>query len=125
MKTLISQPAQCDYKGKVKALHDAMDILQGKWNVLIIATLCCLGPKRFTELQRHLQGIGAKMLTRQLQILEMNQLVKRTVCRTKPVTVQYEITPYGKSLETIVLSIMDWGQQHRKHIMKTTPALSS
>lgn len=48
----------------------------------------------------------------------MHQLVKRTVKETKPITVEYEITPYGRSLEKLVCAISDWGIAHRRKIMK-------
>ena len=72
---------------------------------------------RFMDLQRIVQGIGAKMLSKELQDLETHQLVKRTVKETKPITVEYEITAYGKSLETVIKSIANWGLQHRRTIM--------
>lgn len=125
MKTTVNRYPECDYKGKTRALNDAMELLQGKWKVLIITVLCCRGRKRFTELQQEVEGISAKMLTRELQVLELNQLVQRTVCSTKPVTVQYEITPYGKTLEKIVLQLMDWGLGHRRRIMSATLSVSS
>ncbi|MEJ0031595.1 MAG: winged helix-turn-helix transcriptional regulator [Bacteroidota bacterium] len=45
-----------------------------------------------------MQGIGAKMLSKELQDLEANQLLTRTVKQTKPITVEYEITEYGKNV---------------------------
>ncbi|MBC9912883.1 winged helix-turn-helix transcriptional regulator [Chitinophaga varians] len=125
MKPYINRYPECDYKGRTRALNDAMELLQGKWKVLIIAVLCCRGQKRFSELQQEVEGISAKMLTRELQALELNLLVSRTVCSTKPVTVRYEITPYGKTLEKIVFQLMDWGQEHRRHIMASTQPVNS
>ncbi|SKA34101.1 DNA-binding transcriptional regulator, HxlR family [Chitinophaga eiseniae] len=125
MKAAVNRHPGCDYKGKTRGLNDAMELLQGKWKVLIIAVLCCRGRKRFTELQQEVEGISARMLTRELQVLELNQLVQRTVCSTKPVTVQYEITPYGKTLEQIVMQLMDWGLGHRRRIMSATLSVSS
>jgi DNA-binding HxlR family transcriptional regulator len=70
------------------------------------------------DLLREVEGIAAKMLSKELQDLEANQLVKRTVKETKPITVEYEITPYGKSLEPVIVEIVNWGLQHRREIMK-------
>jgi DNA-binding HxlR family transcriptional regulator len=58
------------------------------------------------------------MLSKELQDLETNQLITRTVCDTKPITVEYEITPYGYTLQSIVTEIVGWGIEHRKKIMK-------
>lgn len=74
---------------------------------------------RFMDLIRAVEGIGAKMLSKELQALEMNQLVKRTVCNTKPITVEYEITEYGKTLQPIIAEIGNWGKEHRKKLFQT------
>ncbi|MBX2974257.1 MAG: helix-turn-helix transcriptional regulator [Flavobacteriales bacterium] len=61
-------------------------------------------------------GIPAKTLSKELKDLEQNGLVKRTVLDTMPVTVQYEITPYGRTLEKILLDLREWGIDHRAYI---------
>ena len=99
------------------ALYDAMDILNGKWK---IAILCSLNDskKRFKELQRHVGKITGKMLSKELKELEMNELLTRTVLDTKPVTVEYELTSYGESLEHVILELINWGSKHRKRILR-------
>jgi DNA-binding HxlR family transcriptional regulator len=69
------------------------------------------------DLMREVDGIAAKMLSKELQDLEAHQLVKRTVLETKPITVEYEITPYGRSLEDVIIGIANWGVAHRRKIM--------
>lgn len=69
------------------------------------------------DLMREVDGVAAKMLSKELQDLEANQLIKRTVLNTKPVTVEYEITEYGKTLEQVLRTLVDWGVQHRQKIM--------
>lgn len=95
---------------KFVAIRDAMELLSGKWKIHIISVLMYKSKLRFMDLTREINGIAAKMLSKELQDLELNDLVKRTVCNTKPVTVEYEITEYGKSLEKVVGSIMEWGR---------------
>lgn len=103
----------------LRAVHDTLDMLQGKWKIGIIGSLH-FGKKRFMELQREVTGIGAKMLSKELRDLEMNELVKRTVYNTKPVTVEYELTPYGQTLENIIHEMVKWGIEHRKRIVGNT-----
>jgi DNA-binding HxlR family transcriptional regulator len=107
-----------DHHERVMAIRDAIEVLSGKWKVQIIGTLLFGGKMRFMDLLRIVDGIAAKMLSKELQNLEMHQIVKRTVRDTKPITVEYEITSYGRSLETVVKSIANWGLQHRRKIMK-------
>ena len=49
--------------------------------------------------------------------LKINQLVKRTVLDTQPITVQYELTEHGDTLQTIISNLTDWGIVHRKRIV--------
>lgn len=98
------------------AIRDTMDIIGGKWKIQIIGTLILHGKMRFMDLLRAVDGVGAKMLSKELQHLELNQLVSRTVLETKPITVEYEITPYGITLNKVIHEIMVWGVQHRKQL---------
>jgi DNA-binding HxlR family transcriptional regulator len=108
---------QNDCKKKLMAIHDAMYVLSGKWKISIIASLCYHDKRRFSEVLNDVSGISNKMLSKELKELEMNKLVKRTVLDTQPVTVEYQLTPYGKSLQTIIDSLTDWGIEHRKVII--------
>jgi DNA-binding HxlR family transcriptional regulator len=103
--------------GDMLALWDALDILNGKWK---IAIMCSLIEKkmRFKELQRDIGKITGKMLSKELKELEMNELLKRTVHDTKPVTIEYELTSYGTSLEKVITELVNWGLNHRKRIFK-------
>lgn len=115
MKVSLShQPEAC--KGRLRAIHDTLDLLSGKWKISIIGSLSFNGKRRFMELQRDVEGIGAKMLSKELRELETNDLVLRTVYDTKPVTVEYELTPYGKTLQAVIGEMAKWGMQHRKRI---------
>ncbi|MGN6490461.1 MAG: winged helix-turn-helix transcriptional regulator [Agriterribacter sp.] len=110
-------------KAKIRSVQDTLDILGGKWKISIIGCLG-FGKKRFMELQREVEGIGAKMLSKELRDLEINELVTRTVYNTKPVTVEYELTDYGKTLQHIIGAMMEWGENHRKRIIRKTTELS-
>lgn len=102
-------------------MRDAIDVLSGKWKIPLIGTLIFNGSMRFSDLQRQMKGIGAKMLSKELQDLEMHRLVQRTVKATKPITVEYAITDYGRSLEPVIIAISHWGLAHRRKMMKDDP----
>ncbi|HLT42068.1 MAG TPA: helix-turn-helix domain-containing protein [Sphingobacteriaceae bacterium] len=104
-------------KVKLRAVQDTLDILKGKWKISIISCLS-FGKRRFMELQREVSGIGAKMLSKELQELEINGLVLRTICDTKPITVEYELSEYGKTLEPIIAELIEWGINHRANIIE-------
>lgn len=102
-------------KKTIMAVQDAMDVLNGKWKISIVAALC-FNKKRYSDLLRDVNGISGKMLSRELKDMELNQLVKRTVAVDQPVMVQYELTPFGKSLKTLIEDLALWGIEHRKQI---------
>lgn len=106
-------------KIRINAIKDAMEVLSGKWKFHILGTLLQRDKMGFMDLMREIEGIGAKMLSKELQDMEMNRLVSRTVLNTKPITVEYEITEYGKTLEPIINEIANWGVEYRKAIYGT------
>ncbi len=106
-----------DCKIQIMAIHDAMDVLTGKWKISIIAVLCCHNKRRFSDILKDVKGISNKMLSKELKDMETNKLIKRTVLDTQPVTVQYELTEYGQKLQSVIKNLSDWGIEHRKEIM--------
>ena len=97
------------------AIRDTLDIVGGKWKLVLISVLRS-GKKGFNELSRE-AGISPRILSKELQELEMNGLVSRTVCDTKPITVQYELTDYSQTLNEVLLAMEKWGYQHRNKII--------
>lgn len=100
-----------------QAIRDTLDVIGGKWKILILLTLK-EKPFRFNELAKEI-GITPRMLSRELQDLEMNKLVERNVFDTKPVGVEYAITEYGLTFQDVIEAMSDWGMRHRKKIMRT------
>ena len=96
-------------------VRDALDILSGKWKLPIIIALS-FGNRRFTQMAKEIPGITDKMLSKELRDLEVNQLVKRTVYDAVPVVVEYSLTPYGRTLESLIEELKNWGEKHRKRI---------
>ena len=116
IKAVLSKPnGECSKQ--LLAINDALDLLRGKWKIQVIGALT-FGKKRFKEVQREIPGITAKMLSKELKDLEINELVLRTVHNTTPVTVEYELTEYGQTLEKVIEELRAWGVKHRKRIIK-------
>lgn len=102
-----------------------LDRISDKWVVLV---LCALGgdrtgttgvpaPMRYSELSRLLAGVSQKMLTQTLRSLERDGLITRTVTPTVPVTVHYELTELGRSLEKMTRAIRHWAQDHMDQVL--------
>ena len=110
---------QCtpDNKQKLMAIQESMDVLSGKWKISIISSICYHNKRRFSDILNDVVGISNKMLSKELKELEINKLVKRTVLETQPITVQYELTEHGRSLQTIINNLTDWGKKHRNVVI--------
>lgn len=98
------------------SIKDALEALEGRWKLLILFSLSA-GPRRFKQISKDVAGITDKTLSKELKSLEGNKLIKRQVYDTFPPTVEYSITPHGKSLEKVMDELHFWGLAHRKEIM--------
>ena len=97
---------------EMQPIIDTFQIIAGKWKFPILYSLC-ESKKRFKDLQADIGEITPKMLSHELKILEVNGLISRVAYATVPVTVEYDITVYGRTLEPLLLHVQDWGKQHR------------
>jgi len=101
----------------IRPVRDVIELIGGKWKLPVIVALS-FGTQRFKQLERLLEGITPRMLSKELKDLEMNGLVNRKVYDTTPVTVEYSLTEYGKSLDDLIAVLRKWGLDHRERIMK-------
>jgi len=109
---------QKEHKKEMLAVQDSMDVLNGKWKIAIISSICYYNKRRFSDILNDVVGISNKMLSKELKELEVNKLIIRTVLATQPITVKYELTEHGKTLKTIINNLTEWGIEHRKHIIE-------
>jgi len=101
---------------KLMVTRDTLEVIQGKWRIPIIIALT-FGDKRFGELQRDIAEISPKMLSQELKALETNKIIIRTLYDSMPVTVEYSLTPLGKSMKNLLDEILNWGVHFRKEII--------
>jgi DNA-binding HxlR family transcriptional regulator len=97
------------------AVSDALYAVGGKWKLMIIIAMA-RGNNRFTELQRQVTGISARVLSSELKELEMNGFIIKKVSVGYPVTIEYQLLPYSHTLEEVVGAMTRWGMQHREKI---------
>jgi len=87
----------------------AMDLIEDHWAGIIVRELL-LGPKRFTDLSESVWGITPAVLTTRLEQLCGRGLVT-TVALPLPARGRaYDLTPWGRQLEPIVLALGRWAQ---------------
>lgn len=94
-----------------------LDRISDKWVALVLAALAAEGPMRYSRLSRRLAGISQKMLTQTLRSLERDGLVTRTVTPTVPITVEYDLTPLGASLQQVMLELKNWAETHMDQVL--------
>ena len=107
-----------------------LDRISDKWVALVLAALgrngehhwgvdCGGEPRsmRYSELSRRLAGVSQKMLTQTLRSLERDGLLTRTVTPTVPVTVTYELTDLGLSLQQMMRSLKAWAEAHMDEVL--------
>jgi DNA-binding HxlR family transcriptional regulator len=110
------QEATC--KQELTAMRDSIDVLGGKWKLMLLRYLSIRLEEKntFKKIQREIEGISAKMLTKELKDMELNLLISRSVIKTKPITVEYAITNYGLNVLPLAENLVQWGLDHRAKI---------
>lgn len=93
----------------------AMDIIGGKWKLLIIWTMFQNGVVRFNELQRKVDGISSLMLSKNLKELEEDSLVIRHQYNEIPPRVEYELSKLSQKLIVALHALGEWGNEVYKY----------
>ena len=101
--------AQCPSRQLLARISD-------KWVPLVLAALSD-GPQRYSQLSRTIAGVSQKMLTQTLRSLERDGLLTRTVTPTVPVTVSYELTEVGRSLQEVIGGLKAWAETHMESVL--------
>ena len=94
--------------GQFCGIARALDLVGERWAMLVVRDLI-LGPKRFTDLEQALPGIGTNVLSSRLKELERNGVIGRRVLPPPAPATVYELTDYGRELEPILLGLGRWG----------------
>lgn len=99
---------KCCTCGKCSAaIKNTLSIIGSKWTFLILWNLYD-GTKRFSQLQRSLQGISPKTLSLRLHELENNGVISKTVYPEVPPRVEYSMTDKGNNLRAIFVELIKW-----------------
>lgn len=94
-----------------------LDRISDKWVVLVLSLLVD-GPKRFSVVKREIDGISQKMLSQTLRALEQDGFLTRRAFPTVPVTVEYELTDLGRSLNLALSPMTEWAVANMNRVLK-------
>ncbi len=83
-------------------------LIGDRWTPLIVRDLAP-GCRRFSELQRSLDGISPKSLSARLRRLEEAGVVTRSCFAEMPPRVEYRLTDKGLALLHVIESMRDFG----------------
>ncbi|MZD07965.1 transcriptional regulator [Streptomyces sp. SID5785] len=107
---------------RIDAPHrELLDQILDKWSLGVLSELC-ERPCRFNELRRAIPQVTQKSLTATLRRLERNGVIERRVMSTRPVAVQYRITPLGKTLRHPVDVLLAWTSHNMRAIERAREA---
>jgi DNA-binding HxlR family transcriptional regulator len=87
----------------------ALEIL-GDWWTLLVVREAFLGTRRFADFATHL-AISKNILTRRLEHLTANGVLARVDAGVHGTRFEYELTPMGKDLATVMTAVRQWGDR--------------
>ncbi|MFF5444784.1 winged helix-turn-helix transcriptional regulator [Streptomyces sp. NPDC012888] len=90
----------------------AMEVIAGKWKVIILWALGERPSCRFGELRRMVPGVTEKVLSAHLRELEGDGIVLREAHDEVPPRVEYSLTPIGRDLADALVPLGEWGRKH-------------
>ena len=81
-----------------------LNLINKKWSIQIIRDMF-FGKKHFKEFLEDKPNLSNKVLSNCLKELEENGLIEKRVLNTTPVSTEYHLTEYGKSMNRIVYEL--------------------
>lgn len=94
--------------GQYCGVTAAVDLIGERWALLIVRDLF-VGPRRYTDLKQGLPRIPTNILSTRLKELQEGGVIRRVPLHNCGLV--YELTPYGRSFEPIMLALGRWGFQ--------------
>jgi len=99
-------------KNYTSEIEITIEILSGKWIVLLLTHLGEEKVVRFNEFRKVFPDMSQKMLSQQLKKLEENKIVKKEIFNVIPPKVEYRLTEQGEKLVPLLESMQVWGQEY-------------
>ncbi|GAA2540412.1 winged helix-turn-helix transcriptional regulator [Streptomyces levis] len=101
--------------------REFLDQVLDKWSLSVLNELC-ERPCRFNDLRRAIPAVTQKSLTATLRRLERNGIVERVLLSSRPVAVEYRITPLGKTMRQPIEVLLEWAATHMPEVERARRA---
>jgi len=98
--------------GQSCGLKKVIDIVGGKWKIMILCVIDREGTVRYGDLKRAVYGITNTMLATSLKEMESAGMVERRQYDEMPVRVEYSLTKKAESIIPILLELKRWGEEN-------------
>ncbi|WP_335936678.1 winged helix-turn-helix transcriptional regulator [Streptomyces sp. PTD5-9] len=107
--TTLNRPSTPE--GHICGIDTAMEVIGGKWKVLVLWALHENPCLRFGRLRRLLPGVTEKVLTSHLREMEADGIVRRVSYDEVPPRVEYSLTEDGARLNDALRPLAAWGRE--------------
>jgi DNA-binding HxlR family transcriptional regulator len=103
----LERPGEC-----CPRLHEAVELVGKRWTGAILYVLLNAdGPMRFTQIAHAVPDLSDRLLSERMKELEARAIVERSVSRTSPVRVEYELTDRGRELAPALEALKAWADR--------------
>lgn len=91
-------------------MEHTLTLLGKKWTGLIVLSLLN-GPKKFTEMEKFINGISSRLLTERLKELITEDIIIKNVYPETPIRIEYKLTEKGTDLSDTYNMIGEWTEK--------------
>jgi len=103
MASITTQPRVC-------SIARTLELVGEKWALLAVREVF-LGNRRFDEMVRR-TGAPRDTLAARLKTLVGSGILERRQYSEHPVRHEYRLTPAGRELYPVIMTLMNWGDKH-------------
>jgi DNA-binding HxlR family transcriptional regulator len=89
-----------------------MNVIGDRWAILIVRDLILLGPRRFQDFERSLNGITPAVLSTRLTELEEHGIIGTRLYAEHPPRMEYSLTQKGADLRPVLGAMKRWGETY-------------
>ena len=99
-----------DLQNEACPVARGLSVIGDRWTMLVLRD-CFLGIRRFEQIQERL-GITRHVLADCLRKLEAAGVLRREPYQERPVRHEYRLTERGKALYPVLVSVIEWDNEH-------------